>query len=190
MQKNNLKNVYFYGEDKRIAPDSLEHGYLLILNDDVEGAKKVFENLDSPRAHWAVCLTSILKGVLESAPTYFQIRNFLEIDLDFLIKNEKIDYVEMLLGALDILSVINHETFKYTARVMLANNLMSAGFNYMEKSKKVFYNDPELHFMYAKYYFGLHNYKRANFYIDECLSVLPDYYPALQLKEEIEENLF
>ena len=43
--------------------------------------------------------------------------------------------------------------------------------------------------MLAKYYLDFKEYKEANFYIDECLKILPDYFPALQLKNIIEENL-
>ena len=123
-------------------------------------------------------------------PTYFEIRNFLEIDLDFLLKNNKIDYVEQCLGALDILSSINQETYKFAARVMLENRLYSAALKYMEKSKQLYYNDPELHFMFARYYMDNLKYDEAYTYINECLKLLPTYYPARMMKEKIEELAF
>ena len=113
----------------------------------------------------------------------------MEIDLDFLIKNEKLDYVEQLLGALEIFSTINQESFKFAARVMFENNLFSAAFNYMQKSKEIYYNDPELHFMLARYYINVHDYEKAYLHIKECLNLIPDYYPALQYKQKIEEML-
>lgn len=173
-----------------ITPGSLEHAYLCILNDDLEAAKKIFSNIDSPRARWGKTFCQILNGCLEDYPTYFLIRNFLEIDLDFLIKNEKLDYAEQFLGSLELLTGINQETYKFAARVMYANNLLSIAFNYMEKSKKIYYNDPELHFMLAKYYTDIHDMPNAYISINECLRILPDYYPAKLLKEQIEEKLF
>ena len=107
--------------------------------------------------------------------------------MDFLLKNNEIDYVEQCLGALEVLSNINQEIYKFAARVMIVNKLFSAGLKYMEKSKEIFYNDPELHFMYAKYYMDISNYKNAYFYINECLNLLPSYYPAICMKEKIEE---
>ena len=120
-------------------------------------------------------------------PTYFQIRNFLEIDLDFLLKNEKLDYVEQLLGALEFFSGINQETYKFAARVMYENNLLSAAYNYMLKSKEIYYNDAELQFMLARYFLRVHDIEEAYFYINECLKLIQDYYPALVMKQKIEE---
>ena len=73
---------------------------------------------------------------------------------------------------------------------MMENHFYRAGLKYMEKSKEIYYNDPELHFMYAKYYFDCGKYNEALFYIDECLKFIAGYYPALKLKRAIEENSF
>ena len=53
------------------------------------------------------------------------------------------------------------------------------------QSKSIFYNDPELHFMFAKYYLDARDYSEAEFYIDECIKILPDYYPAKIMKSKI-----
>lgn len=164
---------------------SIEHAYIAILNNDIASAEAVFKSIDSPRANWGVSLVQIFNGFLERFPTYFEIRNFLEIDLDFLIKNDKIDYVESVLGALKILSEINQETYKYIARVMYENRFYKASKEYLEKSKSIMYHDPEMHFMFAKYYLNDRDYRNASHYVNECLKILPDYYPAKQLKKEI-----
>lgn len=179
--------MFFFTKNNEInfGPNSLEHAYLAILEGDLISAQKVFKSIDSPRARWGRVLTDILSGYLKNYPTYFEIRNFLEIDLDFLIKNEKIDYVELVLGSLEVLCEINQETYKYVARVMLENRLYKAAREYLEKSKSVFYNDPELHFLFAKYYITAREYEKADFYLDECLNILPEYYPAKQLQKEI-----
>lgn len=190
MNDLNKENFFFFSNacsELTIVPNSLEHAYLAIVNDDLDSADIVFSNLDSPRAKWGRALISILKGFMTTYPTYFEIRNFLEIDLDFLLKNNKINYVEQCLGALEILSTINQETYKFAARVMLENKLFSAALKYMDKSKQIYYKDPELHFMYAKYYMDLKRYRDAYFYINECLKLLPTYYPAQIMKEKIEE---
>ena len=36
--------------------------------------------------------------------------------------------------------------------------------------------------MYAKYFINTHEYSYANYHIDECLKILPDYYPAKKIK--------
>ena len=183
-------NFFFFNSDcsnMEIRPDTLEHAYLSVLTEDLVTAGNIFFKIDSPRAKWGWSFVSILEGFLKDYPTYFQIRNFLEIDLDFLLKNNKIKYVEQFLGALDFLSTINQETYKFTARVMIENGLYSAGLKYMEKSKQIYYNDPELQFMFAKYYMSGHQYESAYYYINECLKLLPEYYPAQVMKQKIEE---
>ncbi len=184
--------MFFFSEnntDLTFKPVSIECAYLLIINDDLDGALKIFEAIDSPRALWGQVLIGILKGYTEIFPTYFSIRNFLEIDLDFLLKNNKIEYVEQVLGAIDFFAEMNQESYKFTARAMYENKLYNAAKKYLDKSKAVFYKDPELHFMYAKYFINTHEYTYANYHIDECLRILPDYYPAKKLKSEIIENL-
>ena len=83
--------MFFFSNnyDTEFKPKSLEHAYLAIVNNDLATARVVFEGLDSPRAKWGKALVDILIGYIEKYPTYFEIRNFLEIDLDFLIKNKK-----------------------------------------------------------------------------------------------------
>lgn len=186
----NQDKFFFFYEDcsfLEILPDSVEHAYLAILNDDLDTAEAVFAKLDSPRARWGKVLVCILKGFIKEFPTYFEIRNFLEIDLDLFLKNEKLDYVEQILGSLEILSAINQEVYKYAARVIYVNKLYSASLKYLEKSKKIYYNDAELHFLFARYYLRVNDCEEALFYINECLRLIPDYYPALQLKQKIEE---
>ena len=186
----NKKILFFFGENVNkpaIYPGSISHAYLAILNDDLNSAYKIFSGIDSPRSLWGCSLTTILKGYMTIKPTYFGIRNFFEIDLDFLLKNNKIDYVEQCLGALDVFSEINQEVYKFAARVMLENHLNSSALKYLEKSKHIFYNDAELHFIYAKYYMDIGNYSSAYFYINECLMLLPEYYPAIVMKQKIDE---
>ena len=186
IEKNNI--FFFYDDCSSICikPNSLEHAYLAVLKDDLSAAEKIFMNIDSPRAKWGKALVSIIKGYMQEFPTYFQIRNFLEIDLEFLIKNEKIEYVEQLLGALEYLAGINQQVYKFAARVMFENNLYSVALSYMEKSKEIYYNDPELHFMFARFFLNVNNYIEAERYIHECRKLMPDYYPAKLLEAQID----
>ena len=189
-KKNHSEPFVFFdnkSSELKISPGSIEHAYFAILYDDLDSAYQIFSRIDSPRAKWGIVLLSILKGFMTQYPTFFQIRNFFEIDLDFLLKNNKISYVEQCLGALELLSGINQEIYKFTARVMIENKLYSSALKYMDKSKQIYYNDPELHFMLAKYYFDFKNYNYSYFYINECLKLFPNYYPALLIKKNIEE---
>ena len=183
--------MFFFEKDElsKIEQISVEYAYLSIVSDELESAKVIFRGIDSSRANWGCFLVEALTGFVKRMPTYLEIRSFLEIDLDFLIKNQKIDYVESLLGATEYLININQETYKFVARVMYENSFYEACFNYLEKSKKIFYKDPELHFLYAKYYMNKKEILFAKFHIDECLKFLPDYYPAQKLNIEVSKYL-
>ena len=84
--------MFFFAKDSVVnfKAISIESAYLAILNDDLDTAFSIFKSIDSPRAKWGVVLVDIVKGFIEHYPTYFDIRNFLEIDLDFFIKNENV----------------------------------------------------------------------------------------------------
>lgn len=183
--------MFFFSKENIIEfkTKSIEHAYLTLLNDEPDNAYKIFAESDSPRSNWGKTLTEIINGCIVRFPTYFEIRNFLEIDLDFLLKNKKIDYIENILGSLKILININNETYKYVARVMLENNFDDTAKKYLDKSKDVFYNDVELHFLYAKYYIKTSKYHLAYKHINICLEFLPDYFPAKKIKQEICKHL-
>lgn len=184
------KHIFLFSSNLteiKIRPNSIEHAYLLILQNDIKNAKKLFQKIDSPRGNWGSIFCDILQGFIKEFPTYFQLRNFLEIDLDFLIKNQKVEYIEQVLGALETLSIANHEIYKYVARVMQANNFPQLTHKYLQESKHIYYNDPELLYMLAKYYLDTKDVTNANFYIEECIKILPNYYPAQLIKRKIEE---
>ena len=184
--------MFFFSNDNinlNIKAGSIEEAYLLVIKDDLDNALFIFKNLDSSRAKWGIFLINILKGFFTNYPTYFQIRNFFEIDLDYFIKNNKVEYVQMMLGASQNLIIINQEIYKYVARVMFENNYYNTCKEYLDKSKEVFFNDPELHFIYTKYYMKMNSLEKALNHINECLKIVPDYYPALVLKSEITKNL-
>ena len=107
----------------------------------------------------------------------------------FLLKKDKIEYVALILGSLDIIININQETYKYVARTMFENRLYKSCREYLEKSKDIFYNEPELHFLFAKYFIKNREYANADFHLDECLIILPDYFPAKNLQKEISRYL-
>ena len=184
--------MFFFCKDfdtKKISQRSVEAAYLAILGDELKIAQAIFESLDSPRARWGKAFVDILLGYIEDFPSYFEIRNFLEIDLDFLLKNNRIDYVEQFLGSVDLLSSINIEVYKYIARAMFENRLYKSAKEYLDKSKNIFYNDPELHFMYAKFYIKSMDYDLADKHLEDCLRILPDYYPAKMMQKEISRYL-
>ena len=79
--------------------------------------------------------------------------------------------------------------YKYVARGLFENKYYELTKTYLDKSKDTFYQDPELHFLYAKFYIYFKNYNLAEYHLKECLFYIPDYYPAKSLLTSISPYL-
>ena len=167
-------------------PCSVEHAYLAILKEDLDSAEKVFASIDSPRAKWGTTLISILKSYLTRYPTYFEIRNFLEIDLNILITYCQGTFVEKIIRYADYMYTINPEVHKFIGRVLYNNGLKEQGLFFLNRAKSYFYHDPELHFLLSYIYFLDKDYVKAQKSVDDCLRILPDYFPARDMKKKLE----
>ena len=60
----------------------VEAGYCNIILDNLKAANLDFDKAlgDNIRAHWGKVLIQMINAQISSAPTYFEIRNFFEID--------------------------------------------------------------------------------------------------------------
>jgi len=165
----------------------LEYAYSCLLNDDIESAKKNFELIkdEDIRAHWGLILISLIEGNVKEYPSYFELRNFLEIDIDILIHYFKGYYVENIVRYSDFMFTINPETHKFIGRVLYNNGFLEQALFFLDRAKSYFYNDPELHYLIAFIYFNIKDYVKAQKAIDDCLQILPDYYPAKYMQEKL-----
>ncbi len=168
----------------------LEYAYSLLLDDNLTQAKQIFESLKEKdiRAHWACCLISFIEGEISEYPTYFEIRNFFEIDLNILISYYKGDYVEKILRYADFLFSVNPETYKFIGRVLYNNNMESQALFFLERAKCYFFHDPELHFLLGYIYYKKNDLLIAEKSLKDCLYVLPKYFPAEDLLDKILKN--
>ena len=180
--------MFFFEENERVRINigSVEYGYLSILNDDLKAAKVVFSGLDSPRAKWGISLVEILEEYLVDFPNFFGIRNFLEIDMDILITYCKGSELEKIIKYADFMANYNIECYKFMGRAFWAHNLTGAAMFFFNRAKDRMYNDPELHYLlgYINYYDDKNIAKSIN-ELKICLSILPDYNPAVKLLNKI-----
>src|SRR5574344_2480150 len=123
--------------------DFLELGYFYFLNDNLKKAKECFDKIlkTDIRAHWAKFLIELIENNISYYPSYFELRNFLEIDLDILIKHFKGEYVEKIVNYSDFMSSINSEVKKFIGRVFFINGMEKFAKIYFERAKNSFYND-------------------------------------------------
>lgn len=165
----------------------LELGYCRILSDDLESAKDLFKLVKNSdiRAAWALFMISLIEGNVVEYPTYFQIRNFLEIDLNILLTHFKGNYIENIVRYADFMYKINPEVHKFIGRVLYNNGYKEQAMFFLNRAKNYFFTDPELHYLIAYINYIDKNYQDAQNSLSECLHILPKYFPAVNLSEKI-----
>lgn len=166
----------------------VEAGYCCIVLDELDKAKELFQKVQEvdTRAKWGLILLQMIKGDILNFPTYFQIRNFLELDLSILILYCKGEYVEKIIRYADFMAYYNPECYKFIGRAFWANNLMSAAMFFLRRAKDKFYQDPELHYLLAYiFYNNDRNIDLAKKALGACLGILPEYAPAKKLYAQI-----
>lgn len=176
-----LKGCRVFFEENKFY---VEAGYCYIVLDKLEKAQEMF-NLAKDydiRAMWGLLLIQMIKDDIRSFPTYFQVRNFLELDLNILILYCKGNYVEKIIKYADFMAYYNPECYKFIGRVFWANNLIPAALFFLRKAKDKFYQDPELHYLLAYiFYHNENNIEQCKKSLNTCLEILPEYAPAKYL---------
>lgn len=182
-----IKNCRAYFENHKYYTEA---GYCCIILDNLNKAEKLFQQAKDydTRACWGLFLLQLLSDNIKSFPTYFQIRNFLEIDLGLLLMYCKENYVEKIVKYADYMAYYNPESYKFIGRAFWANNFMPAAMFFLRRAKDKFYNDPELHYLLAYiYYHNDKNIIQCQKSLKICLDILPEYAPAKRLSKLIEK---
>ena len=165
----------------------LEQAYCEIILDNLKRARTIFESLQEQdaRAHWGLIIIDFIRGKVNEYPTYFELRNFLEIDLNILINYCKGNYVEKIVRYADFMHTINPETYKFIGRVFLNNGLKPQAMFFFKRAKDFFYKDPELHYILSEIYYNDGDIDLCKKSLKTCLEVLPEYAPAVALSKKI-----
>ncbi|MDD3236644.1 MAG: hypothetical protein PHV37_00925 [Candidatus Gastranaerophilales bacterium] len=192
--KNILAKVFFFEEDYKSAARIYylqkmfyESGYCLLMQGDLYNAKRLWNSLDdeAPIVEWGKILLKLIEKKQTQPPTYFQVRNFLEQDLDALLRANLISYAENLINSVDILVQANSESYKYMARVLYNHNYLDIAKNFLNRSKDIYYKDPETHFLIGKINLAKGDTIGARVALNRAVEVNQDYFPAKNLLEKI-----
>lgn len=165
----------------------LEQAYCELILDNLQNAKMLFQEIAEidARAHWGLILIGFIKGQIQMYPTYFELRNFLEIDLNILINYCKGNYVEKIVRYADFMHTINPETYKFIGRVFLNNGMKPQAMFFFKRAKDFFYKDPELHYILSEIYYKDKDINLCKRALKTCLEILPEYAPAVALLNKI-----
>ncbi len=173
---------------------TLEYAYCKLLEDDLKGAKQLFSKTkdNDTRALWGYKLATILQRKFtteeinyDEMPTFFQLRNFLEVDLSLLMTYNKGNYVEILCAYADVFASINAESYKFFARAFHFNHYSEFANFFAQKAKDFFYNDPELHYHIAVMKYDAGEKDEAKKYCLSCLHILNEYFPAKNMLNKL-----
>lgn len=162
----------------------------LLLGDDIE-ARKIWNGVINPcpAVFWGLDILDIIRCRYSVYPTYFQVRAFLEVYLHLFILNEHLTWAENMISGHEIFSKVNYESCKFIARVLFFHGYDELTLDFIEKSKKICYPDPEALFIEAQTYLRCNNNTKALHSLNKILEIVPEYTPALNLKKCVETTL-
>lgn len=173
---------------------TLENAYCKLLDGDLKSAKQLFAKMKDydNRASWGYKITNFLQRKFdgkpiseEEMPTFFQLRNFLEVDLNLFIIYNKGQFVEVLCGYSDVFASVNAEVYKFYSRVFHFNGYAQFAKFFGQKAKDYFYKDPELHYHLALISSAQGDISSARQSCLTCLSILSEYFPAKKMLSEL-----
>lgn len=185
---------YFYQKQYNNAYDKFlslgmfyECGYCKFIQGDLDRAQKYWSsaNFSSPALEWGLRLICLIKQTIPDDISFFQIRNFLERDMQLLIENNQLKIVEKILSASDILAEFNPEVYKFIGRVLFNNAYFDLAGEFLEKAKDIYYGDCEIHYLLAQYYLVRNEAHSAIKILKKSLSINPEYFPARNLLKKL-----
>lgn len=164
-----------------------EKGLCALLLGDNSLARSIWQTDKNPclGTLWGLCVVDLINLKYRQLPSYFQIRAFLEVYLNFFIENKHITWAENLISAWDVLERINYETCKFIARVLFFHEYDELVIDFVEKSKHCCPHDPEALFIEAQAYERLGKPKYSIKSLEDLLDIVPDYLPALEMKNRL-----
>ncbi len=162
------------------AKNVLACAYCKFLTGEISEAKVILVMLNntSPAANWLLSLISVLENNTEYQPTYFQIRNFYEQDLEMLFLYKQNSTIEKIINKLYYFENFNKEIYKYTSRVLFNNGYIKQAEVLIKKSLSLWYKDPETHFILGEIYSKEKKLKEAKKSYLKAIEVNCGYEPA------------
>jgi tetratricopeptide (TPR) repeat protein len=164
-----------------------EYGYCRLYQNDKEMADRIWfaQEDTSPLIMWAKALSGYIEKRRVKEPTFFQIRNFYETDLDTLLKLKMYGYAENLISSIQYFAETNMEVYKYTGRVLYNHGYLKDAEKFLATGKEVVWEDTELHFLDAEVKLAQNERLAAIKSLENALELTPTYYPAVKLLENI-----
>lgn len=164
-----------------------EQGRCELLQGNINNCTDIWSQIkeESSILFWGRSLLQFINLYVVDIPTFFQIRAFLEVDLDALIKARLITYAENVANGAHIFARNNQESFKFVGRVFVNNSYFDIAELFLNQAKDICYADPEVHFLLAKCHINGGNLEKAKTALNTSIEKGYGYYPAKKLLEKI-----
>ena len=187
LYSGNIKEAYNYFNK---AQNIYGCCYCNFLTNKINEAKTLLNIVkeSSSAVNWLICLINILEDNYNQTPTYFQIRNYYEQDLNMLFLYKKTEYIKKIINENSYLEYFNREIYKYSGRVLLNNNQWNLAEKFLKKSLDIFYKDPETHYLLGELYEKEKDYTNAKKEYKLANEVNKGYYPAINKLKELGSN--
>lgn len=177
LQEGDFNGAYNY---YNLAKNTQGCGYCKFITGEIEQAKIILSLVkdSSSFVNWILFLTELCEGKTGITPTYFQIRNFYEQDLEMLFTAKQYEIIKKIINKNSYLENFNKEIYKYTARVLLNNNMPQEAEKYLKKSIDICYKDPETHFLLGEIFEKSNYTQKAIQEFKKAIEVTGEYLPA------------
>jgi len=162
-------------------------GFCELLQGNIDKAKEIWEKLpENSIVQWGTSLLGFIILDAKLSPSFLQIRNYLECDIAYLIKADKLNYAENLIAYSEFLASIHPEAYKFIGKALFNTGYPNLAMNYYNKGKDFIPNDAEIYYLIAQYFYGQNSLPEAKQSLKKCLSLNKSYVPAKELLEFIE----
>lgn len=164
-----------------------EYGRCQLLQGKIENTAQIWKCIkeENQAVLWGKSLLEFINLYVIHIPSFFQIRAFLEVDLDEILNANLITYCENIVNGAHLFAQNNQESYKFIGRVFVNNNYYDLAKLFLKKAKDICYVDPEVHFLLAKCYLYENNTEAAINSLKTSLNKGYGYYPARKLLNKI-----
>ena len=187
----NSGNIEKAQENFEIAQCMWAVGYCKFLNAKLGEAKVILNEyaFSSSFSDWILKLINVINDNYSNPPTYFQIRNFYEQDLEMLYLYKRYSFINKIISKSKYFGNFNMEIYKYNGRFLYNHNYNEDAVKFLKKSLDIYYKDPETHFILGGIYEKSKDKESAIKSYKKSIEVNGEYYPALKRIKELEENI-
>jgi tetratricopeptide (TPR) repeat protein len=162
-------------------------GYAALLGQNTQACHYAWTKLaeEQPK-HWGLYLLAMSQRSLNYAPSFMQIRNFIETDISNLLRAKCWAYLENITCYFDYLAQINPEVYKLSGRSFLNEGKMIVAHKLLSQAQHYLPQDPEIYYHLGQYYEACQSPTEAVLMLKQAVMMNPTYGPAKELLEKLQ----